>query len=228
MVEQLPLNVRLREGVSFDSFFAGGNAQAVACLEDMAEGRGERQVFVWGATQTGKSHLLQAVCQRAYARGAQAIYVPMAEFTEPGALSDLDQSGVLCIDDLDAVAGKPIWEEALFHLINRSRDAQRVLLLASTQNPAHLGTTLDDLASRLLWGPVFRLQRLTDEQKLDALRARAEQRGLELPREAGVYLMRNCPRDLGRLLGIFDELDQASLVAQRRITVPFIKSVLDL
>ncbi|MGI9302599.1 MAG: DnaA ATPase domain-containing protein, partial [Gammaproteobacteria bacterium] len=156
MAEQLPLNVRLREGVSFDSFYPGDNKQAVACLERMAEGHGERQVFVWGAPQTGKSHLLQAVCQRAYARGVQAMYVPLAEFGDANVLSDLEQAGVLCIDDLDMVAGKPVWEESLFHLINKSRDGQRTLLLASTQNPAHLGTTLDDLASRLLWGPVFR------------------------------------------------------------------------
>ncbi|MGI9305574.1 MAG: HdaA/DnaA family protein, partial [Gammaproteobacteria bacterium] len=79
-----------------------------------------------------------------------------------------------------------------------------------------------------LWGPVFRLHLLDDEQKLATLRARAAHLGLELPLEAAEYLMKNCPRDLGRLLGIVDELDHASLAAQRRITVPFIKSVLGL
>ena len=60
-----------------------------------------------------------------------------------------------------------------------------------------------------------------------ALRSRAAQRGLELPEETAEYLLRRMPRDLASLYGVLDKLDEASLMAQRRLTVPFIRDVLE-
>jgi DnaA family protein len=41
------------------------------------------------------------------------------------------------------------------------------------------------------------------------------------------YIMRRAPRRLGDLLGILDILDENSLQAQRRLTIPFVKTVMD-
>ena len=228
IAEQLVLNVSLRDAAVFGTYYAGDHATALNTLEVMAEGNGESQVFLWGPAASGKSHLLQAVCHRAAQCGLSTAYLPLRSLgtQDASALEGMADLAVLCIDDLDALAGRADWERALFHLINASRTHGHRLVFAAQQNPAHLEVGLPDLASRLLWGPVFHLQPLDDAAKLAALVQRAQRRGFELPQEAGQYLLRNCPRDLGHLLEILDRLDKATLAAQRRVTVPFIKAVL--
>lgn len=228
MAQQLVLNVSLREGAVFDAFHPQGNELALGSLAALADGAGEAQLYVWGAAQSGKTHLMQAVCHRAGSTGQRCAYISLAEVFEQGpeVLEGMEAMSVLCVDDLDPVLIDEAWNLALFNLINASRALGHRLVFASRGNPAHLPVLLPDLGSRLLWGAVFHLQPLQDEAKLETLRQRAHVRGFELPAEAGRYLLKVCPRDLGRLLAVLDQLDAAALASHRRITVPFIKSVL--
>jgi DnaA family protein len=157
-----------------------------------------------------------------------AVYLPLKAFDDGdvAVLNDLGKLALVCIDDLDAVIDKSQWQMGLFNLINDSRQAGHALVMASKQNPAYLAAEFPDLASRLVWGPVFRLQALDDKGKLAALRSHANHKGLMLSDEVGRYLLNNLPRDLAMMLEVLDRLDEVSLAAQRRLTVPFIKSVL--
>ncbi len=92
--------------------------------------------------------------------------------------------------------------------------------------PAALNLGLPDLVSRLGWGPVFQLQPLDDEGKRAALQLRARQRGMELPDEVAVYLLRRSPRDMDSLFELLQRLDVASLAAQRRLTIPFVRALI--
>jgi len=228
---QLALNIRLREGATFNAYHADINQDAVHAISALAEAHyPPRQAYVWGGPATGKSHLLQAVCHRASLQRRSSVYLPLAQFDAAHAdvLDDLFDIEAVCIDDIDVTVGHAAWERALFNAINTARDAGHCLVLASRDNPAHLTPDLPDLRSRLLWGPVFHLKPLDDAAKLDALKARARECGLELKDDAGRYLLNNCRRDLPSLLAALARLDRASLAAQRRVTIPFIKSVLDL
>jgi DnaA family protein len=49
-----------------------------------------------------------------------------------------------------------------------------------------------------------------------------------MPDETASYLLRRLPRDMPALFDLLDQLDEASLAAQRKLTVPFVKSVLGL
>lgn len=226
----MALNVRLRREATFASFYPGPNAQAVDHLMrigQITEGRAETQMYLWGAPSTGKSHLLQAICHEFTRQGRSSVYLPLRVFGEAdvAVLNDLGELSLVCVDDVDVIVSSSQWEMGLFNLINGSRSAGHALVLASQQNPNHLPTMLADLASRLVWGPVFRLQTLDDEGKLAVLRSHAKHRGLGLSDEVGRYLLKNLPRDLVTLLETLDRLDEVSLAAQRRLTVPFIKSV---
>jgi DnaA family protein len=226
--QQLTLNIRPRAGATFAAFYPGPNQAAVHALAE--EHGGACQVYLWGAPATGKSHLLQAVCHRMSELGRGSAYLPLARFeaADAAVLEDLSGISSVCVDDVDAVAGYPAWERGLFNLINGVRGAGHRLVLASHGSPANMIFDLPDLKSRLLWGAVFHLRALDDEAKLAALKARANQCGLELKDEAGRFLLNNCRRDLNALFGALARVDQASLAAQRRVTVPFIKSVLGL
>jgi len=227
--EQLPLNIRLRDDTSFATCYAGVNAIAIHSLQAMAKGEGEQQVVLWGGSGMGKTHLLQAACHLAGEHGLSALYLPLTELRDYGLeiLEGTEQLALICLDDVHLVAGNSDWELALFNLINRQRQSGGRLVMTSRENPRSLSIVLPDLVSRLQWGPVFQLRPLDDEAKIKALRLRAQRRGLDLPDEVGQYLLRQYPRDLGYLMDMLEELDLASLTAKRRLTIPFIRSVLN-
>ena len=73
---------------------------------------------------------------------------------------------------------------------------------------------------------MVQLRGLDDQGKAEALRLQARQRGMDMPEEVAGYLLRRSPRDMTALFALLDMLDQASLAAQRKLTVPFVKEVL--
>ncbi len=174
----------------------------------------------------GKTHLLQAVCSAA---GEGAAYFPLAApaSVPPEALAGFERTRVLCIDDVDAVAGDQAWEQALFRLFNEAAELGTRVIFAAGVPPRQAEWQLEDWRSRAAACVVYQLRELDDQGRIEALRLRAAQRGLELPYETSEYLLKRLPRDLPSLFDILDELDEASMVAQRRLTVPFIRAALE-
>lgn len=224
---QLPLALRLDPGATFDSFHPGANRGALAQVR--ASAAEPAWLYLWGAPGTGKTHLLNAACHAAGGAGRTACLVPLdrSDGWSPDALAGLQGIHLVCLDGLDAVAGRREWEEAVFHLLNGLREAGGSVLMSARGRPAAMKLRLPDLKSRLGWGTLVRLTALDDDDKLAALRLRARQRGLDLPDESAGYLIRRVARDTHTLFALLDRLDSASLAAKRRLTVPFLKDVLD-
>lgn len=224
---QLPLGIRWDDTASLESFYAGDNRQAVAGVERLLADA-ETSVYLHGPPGTGKSHLLQAAARACSQQDVPAAYLPLGGDLGGGAglLDGMEQVGLVALDDVHAVAGDPRWETALFHAFNRMRDAGTRLLVAAADRPEAIGLQLPDLLSRLQWGLMERLHPMDDDQRLAALRHRARLRGLDLPADAGQYLIRRQPRDMRSLFGLLEALDRAALAEQRRLTVPFIRKVL--
>lgn len=229
MAAQLPLHIGLRDSATFANFYPADNAQVVAQIQQCAQLEGEHFIFIHGATGDGKSHLLQAACHAASEQGRPVVYLPLAQHAQFSIemLEGLEHMSLLCIDDLDAIAGDTEWEEAVFHLYNRVRDAGTHLIVAANNHPTALAIQLPDLQSRLLWGLVFMLQPLDEEQLTAALQLRARGRGLDLPDEVVAYLLKRCARDMNSLFDLLEELDRESLVAQRKLTIPFVRQFVE-
>lgn len=225
---QLPLALRLNPQATFAGFVPGRNGEALAWMRAVAAGRPEPVGYLWGAPGCGRSHLLQAACREADGHGRACAYLPLGELgaTTAGSLDQLDGERLVCVDDVDRLAGDAGAERALFALCNRLRDAGGAIVVAAAAPPASLAVELPDLRSRLAWGPVFQLAALDDEGKLAVLGRRAAALGFELPEEAGRYLLARSPRGLGELLDLLDGIDRAALAAQRRVTVPFLRAYL--
>jgi len=225
---QLPLGLALRESARFDCFIGGTNSEPVAALQQAATGAGESFVYLAGADGMGKTHLLQAACRCAADAGRSSTFLPLGERAQlsPDMLAGLEQVDLVCLDDIHAIAGNAAWERGVFDLFNRVRDAGTTLLVAGRHRPDRAGFALADLASRLTWGVTYVLQPLSDAEVLAALTCRARSRGLELPAETARYLIKRLPRDLPSVFDLLDRLDEASMVEQRRLTVPFVKGVL--
>jgi DnaA family protein len=212
----------LRADAVFESFWPGFNDEIVATLRTP----GAAPLWLWGASGTGKTHLLQAVCAAA---GEAAAYFPLTRplGLPPEALAGFERTRVLCVDDVDAVAGDLAWERALFRLFNDAAELRTRLIFAAAAPPRQPDWRLEDWRSRAAACVVYQLRELDDDGRIEALRLRAAQRGLQLPHETSEYLLKRMPRDLRSLFGVLDQLDEASLVAQRRLTIPFIRDALE-
>jgi DnaA-homolog protein len=221
-MKQLALGVRLRADAVFGSFAPGANAEVLAALR----APGSAPLWLWGASGAGKTHLLQAVCAEAPQRAA---YFPVSRepALPPDALQGFESSPLLCIDDVDAVAGDATWEQALFRIFNEVSELHGRLVFAAASPPRQAPWVLEDWRSRAAACVVYQVRDLGDAGRVEALRLRAAQRGLQLPDETSEYLLKRMPRDLPSLLRVLDELDEASLVAQRRLTIPFIRDALE-
>jgi len=224
-VRQLPLGVQLGVSLRFDTFVPGANAAAMEALRRPAEGASSAPVWVYGPPGSGRSHLLQALCAEAGGAGRPAAYLPLAQLRADGPqlLDGFEQLALVALDDLDAVAGDAAFEAALFTLYNGLAEQRARLAIAAAASPAATAVRLPDLASRLAASEVHRIEPLAEPLQPDALRRRAERRGLELPDETLAFLTRRAPRDFATLCRMLDALDTESLAAQRRLTVPFVR-----
>jgi DnaA-homolog protein len=228
-MRQLALPVRLRASSVFQSFFSGTNAEVVRQLLALVPGERPPVIWLYGPRSVGKTHLLQALCARAGEQDHAAAYWPLQDVASLDAdlLMGCESLAFVCLDDFAAVLGNAAWERAFFRLYTEIEDQGGRLIIAAESPPAALPIRLRDLASRLAAGTVLRLQALSDDEQIAALTLRATQLGLELPFDTAQYLLRRLPRDMASLCDALDKLDQASLVTQRRLTVPFVRSALE-
>lgn len=226
--QQIPLPIQLRASSVFASYCMGANHEVLSALQSLHNTGPSPVVFLYGASGVGKTHLLQAACVRASEQQQQASYLPLRELQRygPELLQGAERMDLVCLDDVSEVVQQPLWNRALFNLHLDLEERGGKLLLADEQTPAALPIALPDLASRILAGTVLRVQPLDDAAQIEALQLHAGQRGLILPEDVVSYLLRRLPRDMHTLCGFLDELDLASLTAQRKLTVPFVKQVL--
>ena len=225
-MSQLALPIGLDDHAVFDSFLPAGNEELVDRLRGLASGEAEGGCWLWGAPSTGKTHLLQAVCDRA---GDRSVYVPIRVLADagPALIVGLESREIVCIDDLDAVAGRESWERAVFNLYNELLSNGGQLIVAASMAPRECGFDLPDLSSRMSQLPTYALTPLAEDDRVAALQLRAEHRGLDLPKDTARFLLKRSRRDMTTLYTLLDRLDREALKAKRRLTIPFVRGVLD-
>ena len=225
---QLPLPLSPTVVPSYDNFCAGPNGLVVGMLQRFTRAVDDKQMYLWGGVQSGKTHLLLATYNDSVASGKRSFYISLKDNSVSADLFDaLDDYALLVIDDIDRIAGHKDWEQALFNLINFVRERSGQIIFAASAAPASDSWLLPDLVSRLSWGPVVKLQGLSDSDVRDALMMAVEKKGLEMPAETADYLLKRHSRDVSSLLETVALIDRESLAAGRaKITIPFLKSCL--
>ncbi len=233
MSKQLTLKIALRDGLRFSSFYSNDqNSQTYFTLKAFSEALqtiGIQQIFLWGEEKSGKSHLLQACCYQLAEQGLHASYLPLKALSLYGIriLSGLHNSDLIVIDDIDVVLGNRNWEKALLKLINSALSSGQRLLFSATENPSNLKCHLPDLSLRLIGGSSYQIIALSNQEKPKILQSRAQQRGFILDDRVIDYIYKRYPHDMESLLKILDKLDQESLQKKAKITIPFVKQVLE-
>ncbi len=233
---QLSLPVSIKEAETFESFIQGQNSQVCLHLQEILVQLQSGSIQSWltylcSDSHVGKSHLLYALCHQAQIKDVPAVYITCKQLMEltPEVLLGLEHYAVICLDDIHLIQQQKDWQVALFDLINRVKEQGTSCLVMAGDKPVNmLDIELQDLSSRLSWGTNFQLKSLTDEERQLALQVRAELRGIKMPSEVAKYLVNHWQRDMAALINSLDLLDEQSLQQQRKLTIPFVKSILNI
>ncbi len=222
---QLPLGIRLNDEARFENTLISERNQA---LVDQLLTQ-PTLLYVRANPGVGLSHLLQALCHQSNFSNHSALYLPLADRAgfSPEILEGLDSIQLICLDDVDSIAGDADWERGLFNAFNAIAAAGRQLILAGKQAPGNVQFALADLQSRLQLAPVYQLHDLTDNEKKDLLQLRARVRGMNLNPAVADYIVARTERSLGALISVLDQLDASSLSNQRPLTIPLVKDTMN-
>ncbi|MBQ0721078.1 MAG: DnaA regulatory inactivator Hda [Gammaproteobacteria bacterium] len=231
--QQLNLALSLADDTHFDNFLAAAQTSRqqvlstlkLQCKEQLSPSAGAN-ILLWGATGSGLTHLLQAACHDAVACGQSIQYLPleaMASYPAQDVLQGLAACQLICLDNIQAVAGIAEWEEALFHLFNQVMTAGGRLLISANAAPRALCFQLADLESRLAASTVFQLPQYSEAEKAAIVQFRAARLGLIMSEEALGFLMNRAPRDLHSLIDHLHRLDGFALQYQSKATIPLMK-----
>ncbi|MFT6436931.1 MAG: DnaA family protein [Candidatus Azotimanducaceae bacterium] len=211
--QQAILDFKLRDDATFSNYI-GDAAKSLKQTRGMA--------FVWGEPGSGKSHLLQAFCHDQ----SSSIYLSDLLQLDVSMLRGLESLALVCIDDVDLLVAHKDWQEALFHLINDCHDSGTLLVFSSSSPAAKLDCQLKDLQTRLIGIVAIETSRLSDENRLTALKMKAANHGFEFTDEVGRFILARAGRDMNSLVSMFERLSSETLREQRKVTIPFVKQVL--
>ena len=226
---QFPLQFEFQANKGFDSFYPGSYAEIIAELHHLISGEGERQIFLYGNEGYGKSHLLQASCQLAHQKGMNPFYYPLNKRKLPplAMLENLEKIKLVCIDDIDEIAGLLDWEQAFLNFFEQHLENNQRMILSARIHPDDIEMILPDLKNHLLNGLTLKLQPLADEESVSALICKASHIGLIITPKVGHFLLSHYASDLPSMWRLLEQLDKATLSAQRKLTIPFLKKILE-
>ena len=226
--EQLSLSISLQDDATFSNYWVSPSNQIpVKALSLFCKGEGEQSLLLWGFGGCGLTHLLQACLHKSCVPVA---YLPLKDALDlnPNEVcANLERAALVCVDDVETLAGNAQWELAFFHLYNRLRDNGHRLLMASHINPSAIALTLPDLQSRLLGSVIYRVDSLSQEEKIQALQMRAKVRGIKISADVARFIIKRAPTRMKKMLTILEQLDNGSLRLQKKLSVRLAKQILD-
>lgn len=226
--QQLALSVALTETATFGSFHAGPNTAAVNTLRELLAPGAGLALLLHGPSGSGKTHLSQALTAAA---AEQNLATALLDFSQPENcaaenLLGLEKKKLIVLDGLDHHALDEDFTLALLRLLDAVKSRSGNLLLTARKSGPQLNFARPDLETRIAAAASYGLKPLSDEDRARLLTLHAHERGLHLPDDVAHYLLRHLPRDVGSLMSAVKTLDAASLAQQRRLTIPFVQSVL--
>ena len=220
--EQLTFPWSKPNNSSFDDFYFEKSNLSV--LENLKR---EDDLFIYGSCKVGKSFLLQSLCNYFSEQNKSSLYLPLKEMNSHGSriLDELESLDLVCVDDLETIAGNNEWERALFNLINNCLLSNCRIVFSSNINPSSIKFVLNDLMSRIKKINKMELYPVKSDNLTEAVRFFADLRSINIGDKEIAYLINNTRRSMGDLVTHINQLDKLSMQLKRKITIPLIKKV---
>ncbi len=222
-MNQLGLPISLDSKMLLDNFIA--NNELVNLINQLFLDKKASEIYVYGLSGQGKTHVLQGVVLKALENDKNAIYIDCTDPFPEHLFDFINQLSFISFDNVDLISNEN--QETFFDLYNRARQAGVVILVSGSGLPADLNV-MKDLKTRLSLAAVYKLEELNDELTIDVLNKQMSDRNLTIDSKIYEYLFKNYSRDLNTLVSAMNELDKASLQSKKAISIPFVRSVLHL
>ena len=223
--KQIPLDFKNTKNQSFENFIVETNAPTIDSLKSFVESSAYI-FYVWGESGTGKSHLLNAFINHTIESNKTAVLIQPKDLVNREYVSLIVMFDYICIDNSEIISGNKLLEEALFFWINEVKQAQKKIVLASQISNIDDVWQLPDLRSRLASGRTHQLMPLSRQGVLEVFQKQAGQQGINLDEKVIKYLEKNCSMNMTFLNGLLNQLDKATLVHKKQVTIPLIKNIL--
>lgn len=220
MPRQMSFPLPVRPALGRDDFFVSdANAAAVALIEGWTDWP-ERKLVLAAPEGAGKTHLARVWAGLSGARVIEARDLTKADV--PALIAT-----PVAVENCEEIAGNPAGEQALFHLHNLARAEGQSLLLTAHRPPTFWPLTLPDLASRLQATPLVEIDLPDDALLLAVLTKLFQDRQIVPPPDLVPFLVRRIDRSFAAARAVVEQLDTAALAAQKPLTRPFARNVLD-
>ena len=221
--DQIPINFSFIADKSFDNFVLDKNSVAIELLKDFTTADRTNIIFIRGNHSSGKTHLCLAVNNLIN----KSIFILNRNNIESIDFQDILKYDSLIIDDIDFLISNNIHEENIFVLINEFILMKKSMIVTSTEKLNNISFTIPDLVSRLKWDQILEIPELNDSDKIKVLQKNAHERGWDLTPKVCDYIMNHYKRDLYFLCNCVKFIDETSLSLKKRITIPFIKKIIE-
>jgi len=222
-MNQLGLPISLDSKMLLDNFL--GNKQLLKFITEIYVDKTSAEIYVYGASGLGKTHLLQGATLKALSEQQSAMYIDCFNPLPEHVLESIEQLNWISIDNIDVINNNQ--QDLFFDLYNRAKQAKVTMLISGSGLPSEL-SVMKDLKTRLGLATIFQLEELDDELTMSVLNNQMIDRNLSIDSKIYEYLFKYYSRDVKILLSAMDELDKASLQAKQNITIPFVKNILRL
>ena len=229
---QLIFPFQVNQKASFTSFFCSpDNTELMSRLADLVASKNADELIINGAEGSGKSFLMQAICNELSSSGKQFAFIPMNKAINMGVeiFQNLASLNAVCIDDLQLILSREEWETALFNLINECQQSNCSLILSFGGNQSLEDITqLPDLLSRIKRMEFMKLQAVQDEFLNQALDFVSQQLDINLEKAELEFLLKHQTREFSILVDNLISLDKQAASLKRKITIPLIKETLNI
>lgn len=229
-MKQIPLALLWNTRPSLDSFVVGSNGLVLAHLQQVAHSRSlpVTPTYLWGASGSGKTHLLLAVRDALQAQGMSIGWLDATTPCDSRPVEFDDHWYAVLLDDVDRfdAAQQHTAFNWFVHALAPANGKPR-WVLAAGQLPVADMPVREDLRTRLGWGQALALHPLSDAEVKQALQRAAQQRGLTLGDEVVAYMQTRFARNTGSLMTLLHLLDDYALQTGRAITIPLIRQMLE-
>ena len=229
---QLIFPFQVNQKASFASFFCSpDNIELMSRLADLVASKNADELIINGAEGSGKSFLMQAICNELSSSGKQFAFIPMNKAINMGVeiFQNLASLDAVCIDDLQLILSREEWETALFNLINECQQSNCSLILSFGGNQSLEDITqLPDLLSRIKRMEFMKLQAVQDEFLNEALDFVSQQLDINLEKAELEFLLKHQTREFSILVDNLISLDKQAASLKRKITIPLIKETLNI
>lgn len=227
---------------SFDNFITGPNNQlAYAASVAVANqpGVAYNPLFIHGGVGLGKTHLLQAICQKILADQPQTqlLYVSCDSFmnhfiecVQNGQMNEFRHRyrhvDMLVIDDIHFLANRERSQEEFFHTFNELYQSARQIVLSSDAPPSEIPHLEQRLVSRFQWGLVANVTKPQYETRVAILRAKAKLRTVEVPDDVISYIATRVDSNARELEGAITTVQAHAALQDRPIDMKLAREAL--